>query len=98
MPNLKESFRSYKDFVQLGIQILGGIIVLLNLWLVNKLSPIAENVTSLTTQVDAMEVTLDDLESNSIQVIRNADSITGVKEDIKDIRDSQLRFENYFFK
>jgi len=98
MSSIKENFKSNKEFVQLGIQILGGIVVILNLWLVNKLTPITEDVRVVANKIQAVEKAQEDIKDYSYQVIRNTDAITGVKEDIKDIRDSQLRLENYLFK
>lgn len=51
--------KEYKNFIPKNIQILltvaGVVVALLNIWIVAKLAPISENISVVSTKVDALQ-------------------------------------------
>ena len=44
-----------KNSLALAVHAVGVVVLILNLWLAVKLAPLAQNITDVTTRVDAME-------------------------------------------
>lgn len=76
------------------IQVVGFLLIVLNLWLSTKLAPLAQNIDSLTRRVEATEVIVKERE-NEIQMVHVVQSqIVEIKDNIKDIKHSQERVLN----
>jgi len=83
-----------KNSLQLTFQVVGIIVVLLNLWLATKLAPLAEGIRVLNVKVDSVEAKTTTTESkiSSVDVL-NA-QMTDVQLNLNDIKSAILRLEN----
>jgi hypothetical protein len=70
MPNEIKSF--LKDNVlQITLQIVGLLVVILNMWLANKLLPMAKDIAIITNKVNAQEQTLTEHKNNNIEQFKS---------------------------
>lgn len=85
-----------RNGLQLALQVIGVIILLLNLWLATKLAPLAQNIGLVDQRVLAVEnkVIGYDLDHTDLQVLKNQMStiqsdVSEIKGDVKYLRNSR---------
>lgn len=76
------------------IQVVGFLLIVLNLWLSTKLAPLAQNIDTLTSRVEATEGTLKEREDEIRTVHVLQSQIVEIKDNIKDIKQSQEKMLN----
>lgn len=76
-----------KNGVQLGVQVVGVVVLVLNLWLATKLGPLAQNIDLVATRVSALELKMpmSDIDHTDIQVIK--EQVMQIRNDLKDIKE-----------
>jgi hypothetical protein len=72
--------------LEVTLQVIGVGILLLNLWLASKLSPLVQGLNLLTERVVAIEKVVPTVQDQNtdIQVIK--EQVIGIREDIKEIK------------
>jgi len=89
------SFINYikSNTLTITIQVVGFIVIVLNLWLSTKLAPLAQNIDSLTRKADALERKVD----NQSTLIEHVDviqqQVTDIKTNLDDLKDTQTRMD-----
>lgn len=79
------------------LQVVGVVVILLNVWLAGKLVPLAKDLDSLVIRVKAAEVQINDIKTNHdkidqqmlVQLTLNGVKLDNIKEQI-DIIDARL--------
>lgn len=89
------SFTNYikNNSLTITVQVVGFIVIVLNLWLSSKLAPLAKNIDSLTGKVDAVEKKVD----NQSTLIEHVDviqqQVSDIQTNIGDIKGQQTRMD-----
>ena len=96
MNGFKEFFS--KNALTLTLQGVGVLVVFANLWVAVKLAPLAQDISSIATRVQAVEneQKTDDIRAEQLlpQFYVMQGSVGQIQIDIKDIKSAQLRIED----
>lgn len=75
------------------VQVVGFIVIVLNLWLSSKLAPLAQNIDAIAKKADALEKKVD----NQSALIEHVDviqqQVSDIQSNISDIKDQQTRID-----
>lgn len=82
--NLKTFFKD--NGLQITLQVATGFVFLLNLFLTTKLAPLAQNIDSIVTRVNAMEVKLDAASQDHTDIAVIKEQVIDMRSDVKDIK------------
>lgn len=76
------------------IQVAGALVLVLNLWLASKLTPLAQDIQLLKFQVSAVErqTSASTEKINSIDVLSS--KLSSIDENIKEIKQTVIRLED----
>lgn len=84
--------------VAYGVQIVGIIIILLNVWLSTKLFPLAKNIDQVIARVNAMETDVVELQSVSKDNQTIVVKLNGLEVTVNDIKARIERIDNRLSK
>lgn len=80
--------------LQVTLQLIGLGVLILNLWLANKLSPLVTDLKLVVKRVDAIEQTLD---TTTVDLPLVKQDVLYIKENITEIKASVTRIEDSLF-
>lgn len=90
---MNESTKNFfrENGLQITLQVVGVVVLLLNLWLASKLSPLAQDITSVNVRVSALEerIPASNQDHTDIQVIK--EQVLNIRQTAEDIR-SDVKF------
>lgn len=78
------------------MQIIGLLVVVINLWLGSKLAPLAQNIEHIATRVSAIEKRNERVDPLVTEYIKSQKDIEVMKEDIQEIRGDLKELKHYF--
>lgn len=87
---MNETIKSFfkENGVQISLQVATVFVFLLNLFLTTKLAPLAQNIDSVITRVNAIEERLPGLSQDHTDIAVIKEQVLQIKEDTKDIKQS----------
>lgn len=96
MEKRNDSFKDYikNNSVTVTIQLVGACVLVLNLWLANKLAPMAQDIRDITHRVEAVETNLEKRDEKIDAVPLVQQRVELIYEDITEIKQSLRRIED----
>jgi len=68
--------------VQLFVQVVAVSVVIFNLWLASKLSPLAQDIAVINNRIEAVETEHDKIKASSEIIIQNATRIQNIEKQL----------------